>query len=162
MRKLLCALGLGLALIATGAQAKVGVVNIADIFQKMPEREKISRQLETEFKGRLDELQKLEKDMQDSMQKFQKDEAKMKPADRKAMEKTINEKRNVFATKAEAFEKDNRRRQGEERNKLLAKIQKAVQDVAKKENYTVIIDVSAIAYADGSVDVTEAVRKQVK
>lgn len=162
MRKLLCALGLGFALIATSAQAKVGVVNIADIFQKMPEREKISRQLENEFKGRLDELQKLEKDMQDSIQKFKKDEAKMKPADRKAMEKIINDKSNVFSTKAEAFEKDNRRRQGEERNKLLAKIQKAVQDVAKKENYTVIIDVSAIAYADGSVDVTEAVRKQVK
>lgn len=162
MRKLLCALGLGLALIATTAQAKVGVVNIADIFQKMPEREKISRQLENEFKGRLDELQKMEKELQDSMQKFQKDAAKMKPADRTAMEKTINEKRSVFATKAETFEKDNRRRQGEERNKLLAKIQKAVQDVAKKENYTVIVDVSAIAYADGSVDVTEAVRKQVK
>ncbi len=162
MRKLLCALGLGLALIATGVQAKVGVVNVADIFQKMPEREKISKQLESEFKGRLAELQKMESDLQSNMQKLQKDGAKMKQADRTTLEKTINDKRNTFAKKAEAFEQDNRRRQAEERNKLLAKIQQAVQEVAKKENYTVVVDISAIAYADGSTDITEAVRKQVK
>lgn len=162
MKKLLYVLGLGVALTVTSVQAKVGVVNVAEIFQQMPERDKISKQLENEFKGRLTELQKMEKDLQDAMQKLQKDGPTMKAADRTKLEQSTMTKRDEFAAKAEAFEQDNRRRQGEERNKMLAKIQKAVQVVAKKEKYTVIVDVNAIAFAEPSVDITDAVMKQVK
>lgn len=163
MKKWLYIVGLSLAMATSAAvQAKVGVVNVGEIFQKMPEREAIAKQLDKEFSGRIAELQKLEKELQTDIQKIQKDGAKMKAADRTKLETTINTKREAFAKKAEAFENDNRRRQGEERNKLLAKIQKAVEAVAKKEQYTVIVDVNAIAYADPATDITSKVMAQVK
>lgn len=163
MKKWLYIVGLSLAMATSAAvQAKVGVVNVGEIFQKMPEREVVAKQLDKEFSGRIAELQKLEKELQADIQKIQKEGAKMKPADRTKLETTINTKREQFAKKAEAFENDNRRRQGEERNKLLTKIQKAVETIAKQEKYTVIVDVNAVAFADPSTDITSKVMAKVK
>ena len=52
MKKLLCAAGLGLALaVSAGAQAadKIAVVNVSSIFQQLPQRATVAKQLENEF-----------------------------------------------------------------------------------------------------------------
>ena len=69
--------------------------------------------------------------------------------------------REQFSQKAQAFEQDNRRRQMEERNKILSRIQDA-KSVASKGGYDVVIDANAVAYADSSKDITADVLKQVK
>lgn len=165
MKKLLYVLGLGVVMagcITTSVQAKVGVVNVTEIFQKMPERDRVSKKLEAEFKGRITELQTMEKALQTSLQNLQSKGQSMKAADRTKLEKDIMASREQFATKAQAFEKDNERRQAEERNKILAKIQKAVEGIAKQEKYTVIVDANAIAFAEPSTDITAKVLSKVQ
>lgn len=78
------------------------------------------------------------------------------------MEKEIAAQRETFARKAQAFEQDNRRRQMEERNKLLSRIQDAVRSVAKDKGYDMVIDANAVAYSQSSDDITAQVLKQVK
>lgn len=163
MKKWLYVAGLSLAMAASAAvQAKVGIVNVAEVFQSMPEREAVAKELDKEFAPRIAELEKLEKAVQADIEKLQKTGAKMKAADRTKLEKTINTKREEFAKKAQAFEEDNRKRQAEERNKLLTKIQAAVETVAKKDQYTLVVDVNAVAYADPANNITAQVKEQVK
>ncbi len=165
MKKLLCAAGLGIALAASaGVQAaeKIAIVNVTDIFQKSPQRDAVSKKLEGEFKSRASELQNLEKDLQSKMQQLQRDGRTMKDADRTKLEKDIITKRDSFASKAKSFEEDNRRRQMEERGKILKNIQSAVSDVAKKNGYDLVIDANAVAYAGSVTDITSDVLKQVK
>ncbi|PWC18449.1 molecular chaperone Skp [Brenneria corticis] len=165
MKKWLCAAGLGLALAASAsvqAADKIAVVNVSSIFQQLPQRETVARQLENEFKGRASELQSLEKDLQTKMQRLQRDGSTMKASDRNRMEKDIMAQREQFSTKAQAFDQDNRRRQMEERNKILSRIQDAVKSVASKEGYDVVIDANAVAYAANAKDITADVLKQVK
>ncbi|EHD22841.1 MULTISPECIES: molecular chaperone Skp [Brenneria] len=165
MKKWLCAAGLGLALAASAsvqAADKIAVVNVSSIFQQLPQRETVARQLENEFKGRASELQSLEKDLQTKMQRLQRDSSTMKASDRNKMEKDIMTQREQFSTKAQAFDQDNRRRQMEERNKILSRIQDAVKSVASKEGYDVVIDANAVAYAANAKDITADVLKQVK
>ena len=85
----------------------------------------------------------------------------MKASDRSRMEKDIMSQREAFSTKAQAFDQDNRR-QMEERNKLLSRIQDAVKKVADSEGYDVVIDANAVAYASNAKDITADVLKQVK
>nr|WP_263458403.1 molecular chaperone Skp [Brenneria tiliae] len=161
----MCAAGLGLALAASAsvqAADKIAVVNVSSIFQQLPQRETVARQLENEFKGRASELQSLEKDLQTKMQRLQRDSSTMKASDRNRMEKDIMAQREQFSTKAQAFDQDNRRRQMEERNKILSRIQDAVKSVASKEGYDVVIDANAVAYAANAKDITADVLKQVK
>lgn len=63
MKKLLCAAGVSIALaMSAGAYAeKIAIVNVGEVFQNMPAREAVAKQLESEFKSRATELQNLEK-----------------------------------------------------------------------------------------------------
>ena len=125
MKKWLCAAGLGLAMASSaGVQAadKIAVVKVSSIFQQLPAREAVAKQLENEFKGRASELQNMERSLQTKMQRLQRDGATMKASDRSKLEKDVMAQREQFSQKAQAFEQDNRRRQMEERNKILSRI----------------------------------------
>lgn len=165
LKKWLYAAGLGMALaVSANVQAadKIAIVNVSSIFQQLPQRATVAKQLENEFKSRATELQGQERDLQSKMQKLQRDGSTMKASDRTKMEKDIMAQRDAFSQKAQAFEQDNRRRQGEERNKLLSRIQDAVRAVAKDKGYDLVIDANAVAYANSSNDITAQVLKQVK
>ncbi|MBT0724352.1 molecular chaperone Skp [Rosenbergiella sp. S61] len=164
MKKLLCAAGLGLALAASAAQAadKIAVVNVSNIFQQLPQRATVAKQLENEFKGRATDLQAQERAIQAQMQNLQRNGSTMKASERSSLEKDIMAKRQTFENKAQTFEQDNRRRQMEERNKILSSIQTAVKKVADDEGYDVVLDTNSVAYAANSKDITADVLKQVK
>ncbi|MGV3346839.1 molecular chaperone Skp [Enterobacteriaceae bacterium LUAb1] len=165
MKKFLYAAGLGLSLaVSAGAQAadKIAVVNVSSIFQQLPQRTAVAKQLENEFKGRATELQKMENDLKTKMQRLQRNGSTMKASERSRLEKEIVAQREEFTGKAQAFEQDNRRRQTEERNKILSRIQDAVKKTATSEGYDIVIDANAVAYATSAKDITTDVLKQVK
>lgn len=165
MKKWLCAAGLSLAMTAsTGVQAadKIAVLNVSSIFQQLPARETVAKQLEHEFTDRVGELQNMENSLQTKMQRLQRDGATMKTSDRSKLEKEVMTQREQFSQTAQAFEQDNHRRQMEERNKILSSIQDAVKFVASKEGYDIVIDANAVAYVSSSKDITADVLKQVK
>ncbi|EYU14122.1 periplasmic chaperone for outer membrane proteins Skp [Photorhabdus aegyptia] len=165
VKKLLCAASFGIALaFSAGAQAadKIAVVNVGEIFQQLPAREAVMKQLENEFKNRASELQRMETDLQSKIQKLQRDGSTMKSSERTKLEKDVMAKREEFAKKAQAFEQDHRRREMEERNKILSRIQDAIKVVAGKEGYDVVIDANAVAYSVSGKNITASVLKQVK
>ncbi|OKP03500.1 molecular chaperone Skp [Xenorhabdus eapokensis] len=165
MKKILCAASLGLALaFSAGVQAadKIALVNVAEVFQQLPAREAVAKQLENEFKGRATELQRMESDLQTKIQKLQRDGSTMKASEREKLEKEVMAKRDDFAQKAQSFENDNRHRQMEERNKILNRIQDAVKVVAGKEGYDLVLDASTAVYSASGKDITAEVLKQVK
>lgn len=165
VKKLLCAAALGMALtMSTGAQAadKVGVVNIGQVLQKVPNRDAVEKQLENEFKSRDTELQNLGKALQTAVEKYQKDAPTMNATQRANTEKDLVAKREAYAQKAQAFEQDFSRRQAEERNKIMKRVLDAVDAVAKKEGYDVILDANTVPYFADGKDITAQVQKQVK
>ncbi|MFB6434836.1 MAG: molecular chaperone Skp [Candidatus Malihini olakiniferum] len=165
MKKWVCAAGLGLALAASvsvQAADKIAVVNIASIFQQLPQRETVAKQLENEFKIRASALQKMEGDLQTKMQTLRRDGSTMKASDRSKVEKDLLAQREQFSKKAQAFEQDNHRREMEERNKILSRIQDAIKNFASKDGYDIVIDANAVAYVDNAKDITADVLKQVK
>ena len=166
MKKLLTAASVGmvLAMSAGAAQAadKIAVVNIGEVVQKMPGREAAAKQLESEFKSRGTELQSLEKDLQTRAQKLHKDVATMKDSERQKLAGEFDTKRADFAKKAQAFDHDFQKRQMEERNKVMKRVEDAVKSVASKGGYDVVIDANAVAYSVSGIDITADVLKQVK
>jgi outer membrane protein len=145
------------------AADKIGVVNVQEVFQQMPAREAVAKQLENEFKGRATALQAQETALQSQMQNLQRNSGSMKAADRAKLEKQVMANREDFSAKAQAFDNDNRKRQAEERNKILGRIQDAVKTVAAKDGLDIVIDANALAYASNDAkDITDEVLKQVK
>ncbi|PHM33141.1 molecular chaperone Skp [Xenorhabdus innexi] len=165
MKKVLCAVSLGIALaFSAGVQAadKIAVVNVAEIFQQLPAHEAVAKQLESEFKGRASDLQRMESDLQAKIQKLQRDGSTMKASEREKLEKDVIAKRDEFAKKAQSLDNDSRRRQAEERDKLVNRIRDAVKVVAGKEGYDIVLDSSVAVYTTSGKDITSDVMKQVK
>lgn len=141
---------------------KIAIVNISGIFQQSPQRSIAAKQLENEFKDRASKLQSQERDLQIKIQRLQRDSSTMKASERNELERLIISQRENFTKKAQDFEQDSHRRQTEERNKLLSRIQNAIKTVSIKEGYNLVFDTNAIAYIENIKDITASVLQQVK
>lgn len=164
MKKLLCATMISVATLASQsalAADKVAVVNMSEVFQQLPQRAVAAKKLEDEFKGRAAELQSEAQQLQEKVQRL-KQGSNIKANDRSKLEKEIVTQRNALSTKEQAYDQDNRRRQGEERDKLVTRIQDAVKVIAKKKGYDLVIDSNLAAYFTQEKDITADVVKQVK
>ena len=62
---------------ASAAEQKIAVVDIASVFQQLPQREKIVKQLKEEFELRIQELQNLEKEIRATVDKQKRDGARI-------------------------------------------------------------------------------------
>lgn len=161
MKKWLLAAGLGLAL-ATSAQAadKIAIINMANVFQQVAQKAGVATTLENEFKGRGSELQRMKSDLDAKIQKLSSMKA---GADRTKLQKEVQTQGQAFEQKLKTFEQDRARRSGEERNKLVNRIQTAVKSVASSQSIDLVVDANAVAYNSSDVkDITADVLKQVK
>ena len=166
MNKALKVAGLSFALMAAGmgsawAETKIAVVDMGEVFQKLPQREAVAKKLKGEFEPRMRELQTLESDGQDLVEKFKKDEAFMSNEQKKQNQEKLAKLQMEFNQKRQAFEQDNGRRQSEERNKILTKVQAAIDAIAKSNGYDLVLERNAAPYAASKLDISGQVISQV-
>ncbi|MGL5031074.1 MAG: OmpH family outer membrane protein [Aeromonas sp.] len=166
MNKVLKVAGLSFALMAAGmgsafADTKIAVVDMGQVFQKLPQRAAVATKLKGEFEPRMRELQKLEQEGQKLVEKFRKDESFMSAEQKKQSQQKLAKLQMDFNKKRQSFEQDNGRRQAEERNKILTKVKAAIDSIAKSEDYELVLDRNAAPYAASSLDITGQVISQV-
>jgi outer membrane protein len=164
MNKLLKLAGaLALVMTATLAQAqgKIAVVDTAEVFQKMPQRDLVRNQLQKEFDGRIKEVQKLEADGRSFVEKQQKDMAFMNDQQKAEAQKKLNEMQATYVQKRRTLEEDQARREHEERQKMLARIKTAIDEITKAQGLELVIERGAVIYVSPSLDITEQVISRV-
>lgn len=140
------------------APEKIAVVDVISILQNMPERQQVAKALDQEFKSRSEKLRAEEKKTSDAAQRLQKENMTLPAAEKQKLTTMIS----AFEEKARAFSQDYRKRESEEANKLLTKIQKAVSVIVKKEDYAIVLKAEAAFYANNVSDITDKVLEQVK
>lgn len=146
----------------SAAANKIAVVNVVNVFQQSSQRTEIIKQLEYEFKDRAAELEIMEHDLQIKVQTLQRDSSTMTDNDRSELEKSLIAQRELFSNKAKMFQQENHARQTEERDKILDIIYNTVKNIAKKENYDIVVDTNAVVYFNSRIkDITDSVIKQV-
>ncbi|OQM33992.1 OmpH family outer membrane protein [bacterium endosymbiont of Pedicinus badii] len=146
----------------TQAIEKIAVVNLSKVFQNSSQRMIVIKELEKEFRDRALELQNIEKDLKNKIDRLKKEKNKLSISESKALEKSIFLQKEQFANKAQLFERDNRRRQNEEKDKIIEQINKIIKSIAKKDGYDVVLDSECVIYLNNTKDITEEVLKQVK
>ena len=155
---------LGSALVSGSAMAeqKIGVVDVQTVFQAMPQAAEISNSIQMEFKDQIDEVNQLQKDGQFYAERLQRDAATMSEKDKKELQQKIQGVREQLAEKGQPLQQNIQRRQNEERNKLLGLIKQAIDSVAKKDDYDLILSAGAVSFSKEQFDVSEQVLEQVK
>ncbi|MCV2518650.1 MAG: OmpH family outer membrane protein [Candidatus Lightella neohaematopini] len=141
---------------------KIAMVNINNIFQQYPKRIEIAKKLENEFEHEANELQLMEHEIQNKIQYLQHYGSNMKINERNELENSLIKQRENFSNKAQEFEQNNRRRQAEERDKILVIIQNTVKNIAAKYKYDIVLDASTIVYSNKVKDITNEVLQLIR
>lgn len=142
---------------AAQAQQKIGVVDMMAVFQQLPQREQISEQLQTEFQDRFEEMRRLEQKVQELRQKQERDASIMSASEKTQLKRDLEQTVSEAQLKSKALQEDTRRRQNEERNKLLSKVQNAISAVAKTKEYDIVLESNAVTYMKADNDLSNAV-----
>ncbi|NVJ60479.1 MAG: OmpH family outer membrane protein [Gammaproteobacteria bacterium] len=139
------------------AESKVGFVDIQYVLAKSPQRVAIGEKLKAEFKEQYEELDKLANQGKDLQEKAQKDAATMSQDQRIETSRKLQELETQIKLKQKNLQEDYERRGQEEQRALLVKIQEQVSAVAKEEKVNMIVNKSALLWADQSLDLSEKV-----
>jgi outer membrane protein len=146
------------AMSVQAAELKVGYVQVDKILQEAPQTAESGKKLEKEFSPRSQELDRMAKQIKDLETTLDKDGLTITEADRRSKERDVQNIKTEFQRKQRELREDINLRKNEELGSLQDRINKAVQSVAKAENYDLVM-YSGVAYAADKIDITDKVLK---
>lgn len=143
------------------AEQKIAVVDVQGVFQSLPQAAAIQQSIATEFKDKMEEIKRLEKDLQYYLEKQKRDTATMSEAEIKELEDKLLSLRDEYAQKAQPLRQEMQARASEERNKVLGLIKQSIDAVAADGKYDIILNAGAVAFIDDSHDLSKQVIDKV-
>jgi outer membrane protein len=169
VNKTIKAAGLGLLVMtssffanAAEAAQKIGYVNTAQVFQALPQREVVAQKLQDEFKDKSAELQAIQAKGKSKVEKLKRDGELMSQDDIDKLRLEIGQLENELKLKAQSFEKLRQRRQAEEEQKLFKTIQDAINKVAEKKGFDMVLEQQAVRFSKPENDISKAVIDSLK
>jgi outer membrane protein len=132
---------------------KVGVVNVARIFDEYDRTkasdvvlERKGKQKETELEARMNELKKLRESLE-----LLNEEA------REAKAREVEERAEDLQRFRTSTARDLRRERDKIAKDILGEIQRAMEEYAKANGFALLLDARSILYGEGGLDVTDEV-----
>jgi outer membrane protein len=149
----------GIMMSATVAakEMKIGFVDVQAVASKLPQAAALQQTIRAEFGSRMEAVEKLEKDINFNIEKLRRDGPTMSQKQQEELSTTLNNQRQQYEQLARPLQEELRNRQTEERNKLLGLIQSAIDEVASRDKYDVILNSGAAVYAKPEYDISDAV-----
>lgn len=147
--------------VALAADQKIAVVNFQEVMGKIPQTAAVMQALEAEFKDAKAELAQLEKDIKYFQEKKTRDASLMSKKEIEELDKKIGEAYQDYQVKGKALQEQAGARQNEETNKIIALVRQAIDGIAAKEKFDLIIEQKAVVFSKPETSITDKVVEQV-
>jgi len=164
IKTITCAAVASSLLLATSAMAadqKIGVVNFQEVMGKIPQTATIMQSLEAEFKDDKAVLAQLQKDIQYYQEKQQRDGSLMSAKEKEDLKAQVTTLIQDYQTKGKAFQQATGLRKNEETNKIVALVRQAIDNIAAKEKYDLVLEQQAVVFSKPETSITDKVVEQV-
>jgi outer membrane protein len=167
VKNIVLSLAIALALAGSAfAQQKIAYVNSTKIFDELPEARAAAKSLESFAKPVQDSLQMMQKQLEDQVAEYQKGEAMMTDAGKRAKQQSLQELQQRAREYAQIKDQELARQREKLYTPIKEKILKAIDRIAKAEKYSFVLDqnenVNIVLYADPSNDLTNRVLDNLK
>lgn len=143
------------------AEVKVGFVNTVKLMEEAPQAKAAISKMEAEFAPREKELVGIQRDIKQAEDKLSKDAAIMSDSDRSKVERDLVNRKRELKRSQDEFREDLNIRRNEELAKLQRRLYDAIVDLAKAENYDLIVS-EGVVFASTRIDITDAVLERLK
>lgn len=150
-----------LASSAMAADQKIAVVNFQEIMQTIPQTAAVMQALEAEFKDDSAAIKKLQDDIKYMQEKKKRDGALMSAKEKEELDAKIAKSFQEYQQKGQEFQQKSQQRQGQETNKIIAIVRQAIDNIAAKEKYDLVLEQKAVVFAKPDTNITGQVVEQV-
>jgi len=155
------ATGMLLASSVMAADQKIAVVNFQEIMQKLPQTAALMQRLEVEFKDDKVIITQLEKDIKYYQEKLKRDGSLMSVKEKEELDIKVQSLYQEYQVKGKALQQKATARQNEETNKIIALVRQAVDSIALKKDYDLVLSQQAVIYSKPEDSITELVVERV-
>lgn len=145
---------------ATSPLGTIAVVNVQQVLQQSPKIADINKKLQDQFKARQQKLLAEQKALQDEMDKFKQESPTMNQKDKDATQKKIADEQAGLVKQVTAFQQDLNKEQNKQMQSVLGQLNTIISTLAKKNDYSLVLDSQAVIYAKDSSDITKQVAKE--
>jgi len=153
--------GMLLASSAMAADQKIGVVNFQEVMGKIPQTAALMQSLEAEFKDEKAAITQLEKNIKYYQEKLKRDGALMAAKEKDELNLKVKSLFQEYQVKGKALQDKASQRQNQETNKIIALVRQAVDNIAAKEDYDLVLSQQAVVYSKPGASITDIVVEHV-
>lgn len=142
---------------------KVGHINSADLLAAMPERDSAQKVLETYAKSLESTLTASQAELEAKYQKYMAEQQTMNEIVKQSKEKELQSMQKNIEEFQKSAQEDVSKKEQDLVTPILNKAKKAIEDVAKENGYTYVLDTSAgtVIYFDKGDDLLPLVKKKL-
>ncbi len=154
---------LGFAFAAGAADdVKIGFIDMQKAIQEVQSGKKAKKELEEEFNKKKKELEKREAEIKKMGEDFEKRSMAMNEDARMKKQGEIQGEMRKYQELAGKAQMEIQKRERDLTQPIVTKLRGILEDIAKKENFTVILERSenAVMYAKKEIDLTERIVKE--
>ncbi len=144
---------------ASAAELKIGYVNAVKVIEEAPQGEAALKKLEAEFAPRDKKIVDMQNRLKQLEQDLEKNALLLKDTEHRSKEFEILTLKRDLARATQEFREDYNLRRNEELAALQKTVQKTIAEIAKQENYDLILE-SAV-YASPRADITDKILKRL-
>jgi len=155
----MCVLGGVMPAQLLAAELKIGYVNAVKVIEEAPQGEAALKKLEAEFAPRDKQIVEMQNKLKQLEQELEKNALVLKDAEHRSKEFEIVSLKRDLRRATQEFREDYNLRRNEELAALQKIVQKTIADIAKQENYDLILE-SAV-YASNKADITDKILKRL-
>ncbi len=141
------------------ADLKIGYVNAVKVIEEAPQGEAALKKLEAEFAPRDKQIVEMQNKLKQLEQDLEKNALILKDAEHRSREFEIVALKRDLRRATQEFREDYNLRRNEELAALQKIVQKTIAEIAKQENFDLILE-SAV-YAGPKADITEKILKKL-
>jgi outer membrane protein len=145
---------------SVAVELKIGYVNTVKVIEEAPQGEAALKKLETEFGPRDKKIVEMQNRVKDLEQDMEKNALVMKEPERRTKEYEISTLKRDLRRATQEFREDYNLRRNEELASLQKIVQKAIVEIAKQENYDLVLH-EGVIHAGAKVDITDKILKKL-
>lgn len=143
------------------AEVKIGYVDMQKAIQETTTGKKAKKELEDEFNKRKKDLEKKEADIKKMHEDFEKRSMAMNEDARMKKQNEIRGEMGKYQENAAKAQMEIQKKERELTQPIVVKLRSMLEEIAKKEDYTVILEKSenSVMWAKKDIDLTERLIK---
>lgn len=142
------------------AELKIGYVNAVKVIEQAPQGEAALKKLQAEFGPRDKKLVDMQQDIKKMEEDLERNALVMKDSDRREKERQLLGLKRELRRATQEFREDYNMRRNEELAALQKIVKQVIVEIAKQENYDLILHEGTI-YASSKIDITGKVLEKL-